>query len=677
MRISSIYLMNFKSFKNQEFVFPPIRDNKNLIIIGGYNGYGKTTILEALCLGLYGPDGINCIARAEYGRVATSYARFLASSFNQSADSNEPMTVKIEFVDDQNNGFSIKRNWYFKKDRSWDTEDAQVFRVEDGIDREPFSIDMWNEILDEHFITANKAPFFFFDGEEVKMLAAKNNQSKIKDAIESFLGVHILNQLYQRLEDYELKKKRDATYVDMSRLEKLEQQRNQLSETLCGLENEKSDAEKILGDLENELEDLKNKFVSLGSSDGSIKSISEIITTIRDKENERTKLTQELNKLLSDKLSINLIDQNTVDEFIKQIQKEICTRKWRQECESLEPQKQKFISRFLEIDNYNPSLTDGQKQQLNEAICEAWESLYFPTPSDCTDICFHNYLDDKSINAIPGLLEKCKIGSEEISTKISDLNVLERQLEVWRLKRLKIEGLDKDSEYINDLKNQMSILSNKLTNCSKDIGSLTNQINSISYDLNIVNAEYNREKSLMMSSGPTNQLIEESRRIRDFIKDLIKELREIKIKQIQNEMTRVFKELSHKTNVDKITLDDTYTAQFWSNDGHKIDLDKSAGELQIFATTILVALANASSVTAPLVVDTPLGRLDGKHRESLLKYWTSDSTRQVILLSHDKEVSISQFSNLKDKILKSYVLNHENLSRGIGFSTAREGYFGV
>ena len=68
--------------------------------------------------------------------------------------------------------------------------------------------------------------------------------------------------------------------------------------------------------------------------------------------------------------------------------------------------------------------------------------------------------------------------------------------------------------------------------------------------------------------------------------------------------------------------------------------------------------------------------LDSKHRENILRFWTKDSSRQVILLSQDKEIDAIQYQRLKPSILKSYLLTHRDMGNGIGQTTADEGYFG-
>lgn len=83
-----------------------------------------------------------------------------------------------------------------------------------------------------------------------------------------------------------------------------------------------------------------------------------------------------------------------------------------------------------------------------------------------------------------------------------------------------------------------------------------------------------------------------------------------------------------------------------------------------------------SGADAPLVVDTPLGRLDSLHRKNILNFWTQNSDRQVILLSQDKEIDPEQYQKLKPFILKSYTLEYVDMGNGVGQTTVHPGYFG-
>ena len=79
-----------------------------------------------------------------------------------------------------------------------------------------------------------------------------------------------------------------------------------------------------------------------------------------------------------------------------------------------------------------------------------------------------------------------------------------------------------------------------------------------------------------------------------------------------------------------------------------------------------------------MVVDTPLGRLDSKHRQNIFKFWTGNPDRQVILLSQDEEIDIDFYKRIQKSVSVTYLLEHEDVGDGIGRTTAKEGkYFGA
>lgn len=89
------------------------------------------------------------------------------------------------------------------------------------------------------------------------------------------------------------------------------------------------------------------------------------------------------------------------------------------------------------------------------------------------------------------------------------------------------------------------------------------------------------------------------------------------------------------------------------------------------------ALAEVTGYCVPLIVDTPLARLSERHCDNLLEYWTKDPTRQVILLVQDKEISANEHQRLKSRISKTYLLQHQQISHGVGQTEAiADQYFG-
>jgi len=211
----------------------------------------------------------------------------------------------------------------------------------------------------------------------------------------------------------------------------------------------------------------------------------------------------------------------------------------------------------------------------------------------------------------------------------------------------------------------MDDLSERIRSDDRKVTTLQAQIQSQS-------AEYNREKHELDKSSPVRATLERSERVRRVIDELIPKLFPLKVRDLAGAMTTVYKQLAHKDQVEKITILDDGTTKILGKTGKEITFDRSAGENQIFATALIAGLAKVSGVKAPMVVDTPLGRLDSKHRANILKFWTGDKNRQVILLSQDEEIDFHFYKSIESSVGKTYLLEHVDVGDGIGRTTAVE-----
>jgi DNA sulfur modification protein DndD len=109
------------------------------------------------------------------------------------------------------------------------------------------------------------------------------------------------------------------------------------------------------------------------------------------------------------------------------------------------------------------------------------------------------------------------------------------------------------------------------------------------------------------------------------------------------------------------------------DNGHEMASSKlSAGERQLLSVAILWALAKSSGKTLPTVIDTPLGRLDGPHRQKLIKNYFPVASSQVLIFSTDEEVNDKYYKTLKPYISAEYKINYDEKTQSSSFE---EGYF--
>ena len=98
----------------------------------------------------------------------------------------------------------------------------------------------------------------------------------------------------------------------------------------------------------------------------------------------------------------------------------------------------------------------------------------------------------------------------------------------------------------------------------------------------------------------------------------------------------------------------------------------SAGEKEILALSLIWALGRLTDRNLPVIIDTPFGRLDGKHRESIAKNYFPNVSEQVFLLSTEKEIIGNEYEAIEPSLRKKYMIEH---NPDLQTSQIREGYF--
>lgn len=681
MYISKIEITKFKSYQHAELKFPEPLEGKNIVLVGGMNGYGKTTILEALYLCLYGKDALPHLARAglktdDY----RGYPTFLEKALNGEAKrdgTDNVMSIRIVINRTKTKGIDITRRWYFRANGNWRDEETIVREVNRDVAGTPkkdgekgFSL---SEMLEEQYVPAHIAPFFFFDGEEVKKLADQSRIEQVKQGLEGLLGVVILRNLTERLRSFEENKKSRLSNFDEQNLEQLHQ-RLQEEETRLGISRRTLDKNnETASALKAERQSLLDRIVASGGGGGEIATVKDLVEEREQLRNEKKSIESQLSKIVADKLPFYLMPNQLLEDFKGQINSEISLTKWQAECRALQPKQDNFYHQLLKADNFEftPELTEQQLNALEKRVEAAWQSLFLPPPPNCADEFVHDYLHDELKQRALKFLNSLSVGQKEVNDLIIQKNDLDSRIDEGSRRLSRIEGIDRDGT-LTELKKNLNEIMHKIDALESQSGNIQRELVSLESAIHQTRATYESERQRRDSSSPDRNLIQKSERTRTIIESVIPQLFPLKVRQLSTSMTKVYKQLAHKSQVAKIVIDNDGTTQILSANGKELNFDRSAGENQIFATALIAGLAEVSKIDAPLVVDTPLGRLDSKHRENIFGFWTSDESRQVILLSQDEEISPAHFKSIKKNVCKTYLLEHTEVGDGIGRTIARE-----
>ena len=682
MWISRLELTCFKSYQHQVFSFPEPDDGRNIVLIGGMNGYGKTSILEALYLCLYGKDSMVHLARAGLKTdERKGYPTFLERAFNGEAkrDGLDTMSVRVVINKTKTKAMDIGRKWYFRSNGNWTNEEEALVRdVVRGVPDTPRTdgrngFHLADFLDDMQFVPAHIAPFFFFDGEEVKRLADQSRLEQVKQGLEGLLGVVLLRSLAERLRNFEANKRNEIQSVDEENLSRLLDTLTGNQEKLNALKQGAIDSDTERLRLRAEQQSMVNRVTAAGGGGGDIATVKDLVEEREQYRNKLKDSQRKLESILALRMPFNLLPKELLQDFRRQLIAEIKLSDWEAEKRALEPRKAEFENAFMSQTEpkVDPVLTHEQSVAIKARLELAWASLFYPAPDDCAKEVLHDYFHDGMRKKALDFMETVSLGQREIRDLLAEQNTLQLRVDELGRKVSRLEGIDRDGT-LAGLKKSLNDVISQLDTLAERVRIDNRQIDTLQAQVQAQTAEYNRGKNELDKSSPVRATLDRSERVRKVIDEIIPTLFPLKVRELANSMTAVYKQLAHKTQVEKIRILDDGTTQVLGKTGNEITFDRSAGENQIFATALIAGLAKVSGVKAPMVVDTPLGRLDSKHRANILAFWTSDKNRQVILLSQDEEIDYQFFKSIEANVGKTYLLENIEVGDDIGRTTAIE-----
>lgn len=153
-------------------------------------------------------------------------------------------------------------------------------------------------------------------------------------------------------------------------------------------------------------------------------------------------------------------------------------------------------------------------------------------------------------------------------------------------------------------------------------------------------------------------------------------LQERKTDILAKTMTDCYHKLANKKNlVNRIVMDsETLDLQYLDSNGDEVAKKRlSAGEKQLMVISLLWALAICSKKKLPVIIDTPLSRLDSSHRKALIKTYFPKASDQTIILSTDSEIDEKYYLMMKDSVGDEFTLQYDDEHKN---TSIKDGYFG-
>jgi DNA sulfur modification protein DndD len=696
MKIKKIKLHNYRQYYGINEIDLNTDSDKNIILIGGMNGYGKTNLLLAFVWCLYGEkiSKTDSLFRKKIHKDG-NYPKYLKNTLNKDArkEGKSKYFVEIEFADiDIPDAFNTNssKNGLCTIKRSVDTESLEETlsvsvsgQSDDLLHDEEDKINFINDYL----IPLDATKFVFFDAEKIAQMAELSTREEgelMNDALGNILGLDIYENLVDDLQLYsDNLKKEGATgnikdqIIDVENTEKLKKAEIQK------FEKEIAEHDEEITQLQNKINQY-NSFITNNIGDiDSFQNIDELykqkIKLEEEISNAEERFT-EISELIPFAFVCNLLEE-TKEHLESQEKFELANKTMG----SIDEQSERFVEQLFNRPEYPPeddlpfSAKSFYAQKAKKVIKQILSSKddfeeELPFYHDITNS------DKKLLEDTFSLIQGRTNKSFEISTK--KLIELNNELNETNRKIRRIESETEEDEILDYRDRKMDAIT-KCDKHKKEKGVAEFQIKELENDIEQLRKN---KKVLLKKSAISKQRQEELDLLNkyvDLLNEFIVQEKEQKADKLSSNILKELRLLMHKlegkdsdfiTNVSVKSLPD--------NEGLKITLydtdnnpfkkeSLSEGEKQLYISSLIKALLNEAIQDFPIVIDTPLGRLDKKHIKNILEHFYPNLANQVILMTTSSEIPPARKKIIEDQISKSYLLINKNNK-----TSFKKGYFG-
>ncbi len=633
MRFKSIAIENMFSYYGlKSFHF----DNKDepVSLIIGENGFGKTSFINSVKIALHGINkdilsiGNQILSKEDF--VLGNSSKNFSGMLNRKAKLDGSRESKLIVTIDDDDVFIVERTFSFK-DNSY-TENLMLYDEEHALLGQG---DEAQDIINQK-ISPNMARFFFFDGEKIQTIADFSHTEFTK-MLEDVLELDIYDQMASDAEY--LIRKINRAELDKNLqviVEQKEKIHEKLKEEILSTEEIFSNEKKVvLKEMESQKREIDNKLKKLKSR--FQKPLSEAKEALVIEGNLRLELVEQMKQATLVQLPL-LLNSSLETKVIEDI-------------DSNYRGKVQIDSKVLAI----------KKEQFMKLLGTSDDKK---NVANAFDNVFQSNTKHQSVSfADPNKVEQqfdvlSKINLPEILTKLSSCTqtIKEVQDEIITLEN---KIADDKKEYENDfvlatqitenivrqnvkcenLEEKILILQLEEKELRKELGKITIQ----EHKNNIANAKISTLKSIIAVSSAMKKKIKIDKRV-----------------SLEHSINAKFKQLRKEGyEADKIILDENFNINLYDVNGNAMDiLSSSSGQKQIIATALIWGISEYIAEDIPMIIDTPLGRLDEKNQSLILNKFYPEVSKQVIILPTPSELKHDGFKTLVQYVSQTFQLNN-------------------
>jgi len=656
--IESITLFNVGVFRGRHTVHlaPGAAGDRPIVLIGGQNGRGKTTLMDSIHFALYGRSA----RLAKRGDL--SWEDFLRGLINRHAPITEGATIELNLrfhSEGNEHHVRVLRGWAVREAKL--RENLSVWM--DG----EYSIELGDDWPDfvENLIPSRIAHLFLFDGEQISALADPERSKEIlKTGIYALLGADLVGRLEMdllalgrrfRLESASASDLKEVKLLEKSCIEA----RQQLEDVIASIEQKQGELQTMKLKRESVQHDVHSQGGHLLGHREALEQEERIV------QGEINRLEDENRRQLAANLPLVWV-KDLLHEIGEQAGKEQALNGTKELLAKIED-RDSLLLEFLQGEKPPPKVLQQVKSWLSS------DRQAISTQTNGTKEIYGFSADGYA--RLHALLWG---GLDEDSTKheytASSLKSAKKALEGVQRKLARIP----DPDAVHLLLDQRTQLDKLISHLEVEIQGKID----VSVELKTKCGQVDRvleKRTIELNSAR----LEQSRISRNLehLERAKVTVEKFKIALIARDITRIENSIlesakllfSKQKLVNRVKIDPvSFHLSIFDSTGEEFSPHQlSAGERQILAISILWGLSKASGKSLPVFIDTPLGRLDHDHRDRLVATYFHKASHQMVLLSTEEEITPTQFRTMSSWVGNIYSLIYEESTQCSHFETGK------
>ena len=652
MIFTRLMLTNMGVYRGRhEFELRPQAQNGHtppIVLFGGKNGAGKSTLLEAVRLCLYGRVALGPRVRS------ADYQTHIRQRMHRN-DDRPTTTASVGLMFEHVHAgvvstYDAVRSW--RLDGLNVIENVSVFR--DGAPFTEVAPEHWDSFLRD-LIPPGLADLFFFDGEQIQALADDSRETEtLGNAVRGLLNLDLVERLQADLLVY-------LRQQDPHDRSKLRQAAEQAEQAFHALEEQASARRQDLAQVQSHLDralSLADKARQQLLREGAafIHGRDEIVRRQREieRELEQTRdATRELAAGLLPFAATPLWNARLAERLAQEAQAE----QSRVAFDSQHEQAGRVAMRLLQPD-FQRSTAPEVTPQNWATIATAVQTMLAPAPVAAIGSIRHNISADQRTKLLGWIDEATTLLPERLHRLTTQLERLEaEQANLARaLKQVPSETV-------------ATPLLDEFNHHAEEKGRLDEQFARIADELRQLDhqlAQLDRARKAawlqLAEAGDSNTRVQRAAEVQVILDQYLQQITELKMGELEQAIAHFFNLLCRKRMLVrevKIDRQRFSVTLYGANRTVLPKSDLSAGEKQLYATALLWALRSVSGRALPIIIDTPMGRLDSDHRATMLKKFFPNAAHQVILLSTDTEIDPAAFADIQHAVSHTFRLEYD------------------